>query len=205
MGRGAATDLRRPDPGRNHRRRDPGPLRRTDLDGRAGGDQAGSARGCEPARRPAREARRGEGRRPARSPRAGRRIALEVPMPGMPIAVVLILIGAGIGMGIHFSIAAVPCVVVGFVAFLALVVCIMSSERRQREKLHAVAIEEWQREFAERLRIELDRGVTDTMARFMVEPVTERCFPRTYEDAVAYLASRDIIVQDAGGRTVPEM
>ena len=124
-------------------------------------------------------------------------------MPGFPIAVVIILIGVGVGIGSRFVGNPVVVVVAGFVAFLALAVCIMSSERRQRDRLHAAAFEEWQREFGERMRIELDRGVTDTMARHLVEPVMERCFPRTYEDAVVFLDSRGIIVQDAGGQPVP--
>ena len=91
----------------------------------------------------------------------------------------------------------------GFLAILVLIVVLDRQARRRRKRLHAAAVAEWHREFGERLRIELDRGVTDTMARFMVEPVMERCFPRTYEDAVVFLDSRGIIVQDPGGRTVP--
>ena len=124
-------------------------------------------------------------------------------MPGMPIAVALILIGAGIGMGIHFAIDAVPCVIAGFVAFLALAAYILGSAQRQRAMVHAAAIEEWRREFAERLRIELARGVSDTMARHLVEPVMERCFPRTYDDAVAFLDSRGILVRDGAENTLP--
>src|SRR5690349_22385209 len=70
----------------------------------------------------------------------------------------------------------------GFLAILVLIIVLDRQARQKRKRLHAAAIEAWQREFGQRLRIELDRGVTDTMARHLVEPVMDRCFPRTYED-----------------------
>jgi hypothetical protein len=100
----------------------------------------------------------------------------------------------------HFTSNPDPFVAAGFVTALVLVIVLDRQARRWRGKMHKVAIEAWQREFAERMRIELDRGVTDTMARFMVEPVMERCFPRTYEDAVVFLDSRGIIIHNAEER-----
>jgi hypothetical protein len=91
----------------------------------------------------------------------------------------------------------------GFLAILAIIIVLDRQARRQRKRLHETAIEEWHREFGERLQIELNRGVTDTMARHLVEPVMERCFPHTYDGAVAFLNSRGIIVQDDAGRVVP--
>src|SRR3954452_23696887 len=161
MGRGPAADLRRPDPGRNHRRRNPGPLRGTDLDGRTGCDQAGSAHRREPARRPASEGRRPTGSRPT-----GRRIA-GGPMPGMPVAVALILIAAGVGAARHFVSNPIWAVAGGFVAFVMLALFILGGAQRQRDNLHEAASAEWHREFGERLQIELNRGVTDTMARHL--------------------------------------
>src|SRR5690242_5100830 len=94
-------------------------------------------------------------------------------------------------------------VAAGFLPILALIIVLDRQARQKRKRLHAAAVEAWHREFGARLRIELDRGVTETMARHLVEPVVERVYPRTYEAAVAFLDSRGIVVQDSCGRPVP--
>ena len=124
-------------------------------------------------------------------------------MPGYPIAVALIFIGFTVIAAARLSGYPMPCAFGGFVAFLAVAAYFKGVEERRRTNLHEAAIDEWHREFGERMRIELARGVTDTMAQFMVAPVMERTYPHTYEDAVAYLDSRGLLVQDADGRIVP--
>jgi len=124
-------------------------------------------------------------------------------MPGRAIVVVFAAIVIVITQARTLSSNPDQVVAVGFLGILALIIVLDRQERRRRKRLHAAGIEEWRREFGERLRIELARGVTDTMARHLVEPVMERCFPRSYEAAVAFLASRGLIIQDAAGRIVP--
>ena len=124
-------------------------------------------------------------------------------MPGRAIVVAFAVIALVITQARALSSNPDQVVAFGFLAILALIIVLDRQARQKRKRLHAAAVAEWQCEFSERMRIELDRGVTDTMSRFMVEPVMERCFPRTYEDAVVFLDSRGVVVQnDPRGRTI---
>lgn len=76
------------------------------------------------------------------------------------------------------------------IAIVALLILQNFVVRWRESRLWAEAQAEWSAEWQERFTLELARGITDTSARFLVQPVMEARWPRTIEQAQLYLDER---------------
>lgn len=76
------------------------------------------------------------------------------------------------------------------IAIVALLVLQNFVVRWRESKLWTEVQAEWSAEWHERFAVELARGITDTSARFLVQPVMESRWPQNIEQARVYLDER---------------